>query len=65
MPDPPPHAWTLDEVVNHLKTAMVIELHAIPLYLYAMYSIKDGGVGTDTRQKIRGSLLLKSFYLHP
>ena len=31
--------WTLSKVVQHVKTAMLIELTTIPLYLYAAYSI--------------------------
>lgn len=43
----PAHApnWSgpdgLEELKNHLQTAVILELHTIPLYLFAMYSIKD------------------------
>jgi len=32
---------------------MIIELSTIPLYLYALYSIKDEGAGKDARNQIR------------
>jgi len=39
-----------------VKTGMIIELSTIPLYLYAMYSIKDkdSEAGIYARNKIRG-----------
>jgi len=54
IPRRPPGEWTLDEVHKHVKTGMIIELTTIPLYLYAMYSIKDSGAGSDARSQIRG-----------
>ncbi|KAH9957775.1 ferritin-like-domain-containing protein [Russula dissimulans] len=54
VPRRPPGEWTLDEVHNHVKTGMIIELTTIPLYLYAVYSIKDEGAGINVRNQIRG-----------
>jgi len=54
IPRRPPGEWTLDEVHKHVKTGMIIELTTIPLYLYATYSIKDSGAGSDARNQIKG-----------
>src|SRR5882762_5562520 len=31
----------IEELKLHLQTALLVELHTIPLYLYSAYSIKD------------------------
>jgi hypothetical protein len=31
----------IEELKKHLQTAILLELHTIPLYLFAAYSIKD------------------------
>ena len=66
IPRAPPPTWSPDSVIPYVKTGMMIELSTIPLYLYAMYSIKldDGNSGTQTRAALRGSIdiLLNSFY---
>ncbi|KAG8908748.1 hypothetical protein FRB99_002986 [Tulasnella sp. 403] len=36
----------IEELKRHLQTAMLVELHTIPLYLYAAYSIKDNPQAT-------------------
>jgi len=36
----------LAELQRHLQTAMLLELHTIPLYLYAAYSVKDNPLAT-------------------
>lgn len=33
--------WTVDDLVDHLQDAVELELFTIPLYLTAMYSIRD------------------------
>lgn len=42
-PSPPPNSKpidTLDSLKEHLQAAMAVELSTIPLYLFAMYSVK-------------------------
>lgn len=36
----------LTELKKHLQTAVLIELHTIPLYLFAAYSIDDNPLST-------------------
>jgi hypothetical protein len=49
---PPPGEFTLEQLQNHLQTAIYVEMSTIPLYLYAYYSIKPGGQGDKSRQSI-------------
>lgn len=42
---PGPPEWTSAHLVEHLQLALHVELSTIPLYLYAMWSIK-----TDTKE---------------
>ncbi|KAF8690923.1 hypothetical protein AX14_002933 [Amanita brunnescens Koide BX004] len=48
-----PGRWTVDAIIPYVKTAMLVELSTIPLYLYTMYTIKNQGAGVDARKKIR------------
>lgn len=41
---------SLNELKSHLQTAVRLELHTIPLYLFAMYSIKDQTDDSAVRQ---------------
>lgn len=62
IPTEPPKEWTPTNVIRFVKTGMVVELSTIPLYLYAMYSIKpekEGGI--QARAEIRGSVDAKFF----
>jgi len=72
VPQRPPDVWTLTEVVKHVKTAMMIELTTIPLYLYAAYSIditssnlapNTLAAGQDTRKKILGVVVQEMLHL--
>lgn len=36
----------LEELKKHLQTAVLVELHTIPLYLFAAYSINDNPLST-------------------
>ncbi|KAG8759786.1 hypothetical protein FRC11_001400 [Ceratobasidium sp. 423] len=48
-PTSPPKEWTVEELQNHLQSAVKLELTTIPLYLFAMYSInRDSG---DSKRK--------------
>jgi hypothetical protein len=51
-----PGRWTVDAIIPYVKTAMLVELSTISLYLYTMYTIKNQGAGVDARKKIRGAL---------
>ncbi|KAH9957774.1 ferritin-like-domain-containing protein [Russula dissimulans] len=42
---------------------MIIELTTIPLYLYATYSIKDSGAGSDARSQIRSVFAQEMLHL--
>ncbi|KAG8708888.1 hypothetical protein FRC08_018655 [Ceratobasidium sp. 394] len=59
-PKVPPSEWTLDDLHKHLETAVLLELHTIPLYLYPMYCIKPEG--RDSATKILG--VVKQEMLH-
>ncbi|KAF7377627.1 hypothetical protein MSAN_00185500 [Mycena sanguinolenta] len=37
----PPGSWNKDELIEHVKTGMKIELCTLPLYFCALYSIKE------------------------
>jgi hypothetical protein len=45
-----PPDWDAEDALEtfkqHLQTAVILELHTIPLYLYAAYSIKDNALST-------------------
>jgi Ferritin-like len=68
IPAAPPAQWTPDTVIPYVKTAMMIELSTIPLYLYSKYSIQpdDGKMGTQARTVLRGSTfdVVESFDQH-
>jgi len=56
LPSPVPgDEWTLDKLKERLQIAMKVELSTIPLYMYALYSIKEynGPGGNDPRVTIR------------
>lgn len=49
-----PDPWTENDVIEHLQVAMHVELSTIPLYLYAMCTIKeDTDSGEDAYGKIK------------
>ncbi|KAF8597163.1 hypothetical protein BDV93DRAFT_610515 [Ceratobasidium sp. AG-I] len=58
-PKGPPVKWDLAAVHKHLQTAVLLELHTIPLYLYPMYSIKS-----DTDSRVKMLSILKQEMLH-
>ena len=49
--------FTLEDLQEHLQTAIVVEMSTIPLYLYAYFSIKEGD-GDTARETIRGRFFL-------
>ncbi|KAI0668651.1 ferritin-like-domain-containing protein [Trametes maxima] len=51
---PPPGDWNKSQLVEHVKTAMAVELGTIPIYFCALYSIiRDGdGWGSKARSHI-------------
>ena len=52
--NPGPSEWTYADLVEHLQVAQHVELSTIPLYLYAVWSIKTDTVeGKNAAQKIR------------
>ncbi|CAE6476664.1 unnamed protein product [Rhizoctonia solani] len=58
-PTKPPQEWSLASLHEHLATALSIELHTIPLYLFAMYCIKVeqlNDVGDRARKDLAGVL---------
>lgn len=50
----PPKITSVDDLKRHLESAMLVELSTIPVYLYAMYSIKDEKMGAIAQNIIRG-----------
>ncbi|EIW65207.1 uncharacterized protein TRAVEDRAFT_42584 [Trametes versicolor FP-101664 SS1] len=46
--------WTKQDLVDHVKTAMAVELGTLPIYFCALYSIHrdNGGVGSKARAHI-------------
>lgn len=46
VPKSAPTVWTVDDLKQHLQTAMRVEAFTIPLYLFAAYSIKDNALAT-------------------
>ena len=52
--NPAPSEWTYADLVEHLQMALHVELSTIPLYLYAVWSIRTDTVeGQDAARKIR------------
>ncbi|KAI0641122.1 ferritin-like-domain-containing protein [Trametes meyenii] len=51
---PPPGDWNKSQLIDHVKTAMAVELGTIPIYFCALYSIiRDGdGWGSKARAHI-------------
>ncbi|KAG8741249.1 hypothetical protein FRC10_003129 [Ceratobasidium sp. 414] len=47
-PQVPPSEWTLEDLHKHLETAVLLELHTIPLYLFPMYCVKPEGLTSAT-----------------
>ncbi|KAG8990268.1 hypothetical protein FRB90_001837 [Tulasnella sp. 427] len=41
-----PYKEALEDMKNHLQTAVILELYTIPLYLFAAYAIKDNDLST-------------------
>jgi len=41
----------LEELKKHLQTAVLLELHTIPLYLFAAYSIKEDSSANEIISK--------------
>lgn len=56
IPTKRPQQWTSDTVIPFVKSGIVVELSTIPLYLYAMYSIKPEYGGIQARAELRGSV---------
>lgn len=64
---PEPLDLAIDNLRKHARAAMIVEFTTIPLYLYAVWSIKpdNGGPGTKARYSILGvqiSSLLSQVY---
>ncbi len=56
IPQGPPRSWDHGAMIKRVRVGMMIELSTIPLYLYAMYSVKPTGqVGVQVRATLRGS----------
>jgi len=57
IPRGPPRNWDRGAMIKHIRVGMMIELSTIPLYLYAMYSVKPtpNQVGVQARATLRGS----------
>ncbi|CAE6411729.1 unnamed protein product, partial [Rhizoctonia solani] len=56
-----PNPWTLEDLKRHCETAVKLEMHTIPIYLYPMYAINtDPGtleakkIANDASNKIKG-----------
>jgi hypothetical protein len=70
IPSKAPEKWSRGEVIPFVKSGMVVELSTIPLYLYALYSIKpesEPGIqpGIQARTALRGSVdLSKSSHIN-
>ncbi|KAF9504781.1 hypothetical protein BS47DRAFT_1490060 [Hydnum rufescens UP504] len=67
IPSSPPVQWTPATVIPYVKIGMMVELSTIPLYLYAMYSVKpEGGAvgaGARTRALLRGIVQQEMLHL--
>jgi len=57
IPRGPPRNWDRGAMIKRIRVGMMIELSTIPLYLYAMYSVKPTAnqVGVQVRATLRGS----------
>ena len=61
--NPAPSEWTYADLVKHLQMALHVELSTIPLYLYAVWSIRmDTVEGQDAARKIRRQSHLLNVY---
>ncbi|CAE6511862.1 unnamed protein product [Rhizoctonia solani] len=52
--------WDLTKLKEHVQTAVLVELHTIPLYLFSMYAVRPEG--RDPVKKLRS--VLKQEMLH-
>ena len=59
IPRGPPRNWDRGAMIKRIRVGIMIELSTIPLYLYAMYSVKltpnQPEVGVHVRATLRGS----------
>lgn len=55
IPKGPPGHWNSDELIKRVQVGVMVELSTIPLYLYAMYSVKTTKPeGVNAYKKLRG-----------
>jgi len=57
IPRGPPRSWDRGAMIKRIRVGMMIELSTIPLYLYAMYSVKptQNQLEVQVRATLRGS----------
>ncbi|QRV78533.1 ferritin-like protein [Ceratobasidium sp. AG-Ba] len=60
-PEGPPLQWDIDAFREHAQTAVILELHTIPLYLFSQFCIKP--VSGDAAGKIAGVVVQEMLHL--
>lgn len=58
-----PAEWNMDELKKHCQTAVLLELHTIPMYLYSMYCVDGNKDETEASDKILGIVVQEMLHL--